>query len=66
MVENQVLDRNEYKHLWTGWFFVSTILADLFDPTGSDDPEYGAQKIVNGLQINQLIKDDENDELLAA
>ncbi len=49
-------------------FFVATVLADLFDHTDSDDPDYLAQEIVKGLQANGLIKhtDDGSDELLAA
>ena len=33
-------------------FFVATVLADLFDSTGSDDPDFVAQKIVDGLKEN--------------
>ena len=49
-------------------FLVATILADLFDQTGSDDPDYVTQKIMEGLQANGLIKneDTEKDEYLAA
>ena len=48
--------------------FVLTVLADLFDPSGSDDPEYVAQKIIEGLEENNIIQTqcNENDELMAA
>ena len=48
--------------------FVLTVLADLFDPSGSDDPEYVAQKIIVGLEENNIIQThcNENDELMAA
>ena len=48
--------------------FVLNVLADLFDPSGSDDPEYVAQKIIEGLEKNNIIKSQciENDELMAA
>ena len=49
-------------------FFVATVLADLFDSTGSDDPDFVAQKIVNGLQENGLLHHEELDdeEIMAA
>ena len=49
-------------------FFVATVLADLFDSTGSDDPDFVAQKIVEGLKKNGLIHHEEldDDELMAA
>ncbi len=49
-------------------FFVATVLADLFDSTGSDDQDFVAQKIVEGLIENGLLKHEklDNDELLAA
>jgi len=49
-------------------FLIATVLADLFDSTGSDDPAFVAQKIFNGLRENGLInqKDLEDDELNAA
>ena len=31
-------------------FFVAALLADLFDPSGSDDLEVVAKKIINGLE----------------
>ena len=48
--------------------FVLTVLADLFDPSGSDDPEYVSQKIIEGLEENNIIQTqcNENDELMAA
>ena len=50
-------------------FLVATVLADLFDKTDSDDPDFIAQQIVNGLQRNGLIKhvkDKNKDEELHA
>ncbi len=49
-------------------FFVANILADLFDSTNSDDPDYVAKKIMEELKINGLIKNEDNgnDERLAA
>ena len=49
-------------------FFVATVLADLFDSTGSDDPDFVAQKIVEGLKENGLLHQEEfdGDELMAA
>ena len=49
-------------------FFVATVLADLFDSTGSDDLDLVSQKIVDGLKENSLLHDQEldNDELMAA
>ena len=49
-------------------FFVATVLADLFDSTGSDDPDFVAQKIVDGLKENGLLHQEEldDDELMAA
>ena len=49
-------------------FFVATVLADLFDSTGSDDPDFVAQKIVDGLKENGLLHHEEldDDELMAA
>ena len=49
-------------------FFVATVLADLFDSTGSDDPDFVTQKIVEGLKENGLhhLKESDDDELMAA
>ena len=49
-------------------FFVATVLADLFDPTGSDDVDYVTEKIVDGLKENGLLHHEEldDDELMAA
>tara|TARA_Y100001968_G_scaffold248095_1_gene232593 strand:- start:733 stop:912 length:180 start_codon:yes stop_codon:yes gene_type:complete len=49
-------------------FFVATLLADLFDSTDSDDPDFIAQKIVDGLKENGLLNPQEldDDELMAA
>ena len=43
-------------------FFVATVLADLFDSTGSDNPDFVAQKIVDGLKENGLLKNEELDD----
>ena len=49
-------------------FFVATVLADLFDSTGSDDPDFVAQKIVDGFKRNGLLHHEEldDDEIMAA
>ena len=40
-------------------FLIATLLADLFDPSGSDDLEFVSKKIVDGLIDNELIKNDD-------
>ena len=49
-------------------FFVATVLADLFESTGSDDPDFVAKKIIDGLKENGLLHHEEldDDELMAA
>ena len=54
-------------------FFVTTLLADLFDPSGSDDIDFVAKKIINGLEENGIVackdikvEDIEDGELLAS
>ena len=37
-------------------FLISTILADLFDPSGSENLEFVSKKIVDGLMENGLMK----------
>ena len=39
-------------------FLIATILADLFDPSGSDDLDFVSKKIVNGLIENGVIKNE--------
>ena len=39
-------------------FLIATILADLFDPSGSDDLGFVSNKIVNGLIENGIIKNE--------
>ena len=39
-------------------FLIATILADLFDPTGSENLEFVSKKIVDGLMENGLMKND--------
>ena len=49
-------------------FFIATVLADLFDSTGSEDLDFVAKKITDGLLENGLIKNiqiDNDDELIA-
>ena len=49
-------------------FLVATFLADIFDPSGSDDFDFVSRKIVDGLEANGMIKshDFDNVEGLAA
>ena len=49
-------------------FLVATILADIFDPSGSDDIDFLSGKIVDGLDAYGMIKSHEcrNQEDLAA
>ena len=49
-------------------FLVATILADIFDPSGSDDFDFVSRKIVDGLDANGMIKshDLDNEKGLAA
>ena len=37
-------------------FLIATILADLFDPSGSENLEFVSKKIVDGLRENELMK----------
>ena len=43
-------------------FLVATILADLFDPSGSEDFDFVSRKIVEGLDAHGMIKSHEFDE----
>ena len=54
-------------------YFVATLLADLFDPSGSDDIDFVAKKIINGLEEYGIIdykntedEDFEDEELIAS
>ena len=49
-------------------FLIATILADLFDPSGSDDINLISKKIIDGLIDNGIIKkeDFESEEDIAA
>ena len=49
-------------------FLVTMILADIFDPSGSDDFDFISRKIVDGLDVHGMIKrnDFDNEEDLAA
>ena len=49
-------------------FLIATILADLFDPSDSDDLEFVSNKIVEGLIDNGIMKNEdfENEEDIAA
>ena len=40
-------------------FLISTILADLFDPSGSDDLNFVSNKILDGLIKNGIIKSED-------
>ena len=40
-------------------FLIATILADLFDPSGSDDLDFVSKKILNGLIDNGIMKNDD-------
>jgi len=40
-------------------FLISTILADLFDPSGSEDLDFVSKKIVDGLTEIGIIKNEE-------
>ena len=46
-------------------FLVATILADLFDPSGSDDIDLVAKKIINGLEEYGIIdyKNNEDEDI---
>ena len=39
-------------------FLISTILADLFDPSGSENLEFVSKEIVDGLIENGLMKNE--------
>ena len=49
-------------------FLIATLLADLFDPTGSEDPDFVAKKIIDGLIDNEIINSGnfENEEPIAS
>ena len=49
-------------------FLVATILADIFDPSGSDNFDFVSRKIVDGLEAYGMIKsnDLDNEENIAA
>ena len=49
-------------------FFVATVLADLFDSTGSNNPDFVAHAIIEGLIENGLLQQEdlENDDLKVA
>ena len=49
-------------------FLIATILADLFDPSGSENLEFVSEKIVDGLTRNGLLKNEkfEDEEDIAA
>ena len=42
-------------------FFVATVLADIFDPSGSDDIDFVSRKIVDGLDAYGIVKSDDSD-----
>ena len=43
-------------------FLVATILADLFDPSGSDDFDFVSRKIIDGLDAHGMIKSNQFEE----
>ena len=49
-------------------FLVSTILGDIFDPSGSDNFDFASRKIVDGLDARGMIKinDFDIEKILAA
>ena len=49
-------------------FLIATILADMFDPSGSENLELVSKKIVDGLIENGLMKNEkfEDEEDIAA
>ena len=49
-------------------FLIATILADIFDPSGSEDLDFVSKKIIDGLYENGIIKNEdfENKEDIAA
>jgi len=49
-------------------FLVATILADIFDPSGSDDIDFLSRKIVDGLDDYGMVKNhnSDNEEVVAA
>ena len=49
-------------------FLVATILADIFDPSGSDNFDFVSRKIVDGLDAHGMIErnDVDNEKNLAA
>ena len=49
-------------------FLIASILADLFDPSGSENLEFVSKKICNGLIENGLMRNenfDDEDDLAA-
>ena len=46
-------------------FLIATLLADLFDPSGSDDLDFVSQKIVDGLIANGIINDEDVEDIAA-
>ena len=43
-------------------FLVATILADIFDQSGSDDFNFVTRKIIDGLEANGIIKSHDLDK----
>ena len=43
-------------------FLIATLLADLFDPSGSDDFDFVSRKIVDGLDAHGMIKSNQFEE----
>ena len=43
-------------------FLIATLLADLFDPSGSDDFDFVSRKIIDGLDAHGMIKSNQFEE----
>ena len=43
-------------------FLITTILADLFDPSGSENLEFVSKEIVDGLIENGLMKNERSED----
>tara|TARA_Y100001978_G_C23680543_1_gene428797 strand:- start:725 stop:895 length:171 start_codon:yes stop_codon:yes gene_type:complete len=46
-------------------FLIATLLADLFDPSGSEDLDFVSKKIVDGLIENEIINDEGVEDIAA-
>ena len=46
-------------------FLIATLLADIFDPSGSDDLDFVSKKIVDGLIKNGIINNEDVEDIPA-